>query len=398
MYCQNCGNQNLEGALFCSKCNNSLREAETQAVTQPLAQPLQQSSTQPVYFQQGQSVRQSGQPVYVPQGQPVRPSGQPVFVRQGQPVQPSGQPVYIQQSQPVYIQQGQPVYQQAQPVMVQPIMIQPVYQRAAPQPYQQPAVKKPLPKPSPDNPVLAVIKQSTVSPGFIATVIVFSLTAIFGVIDAISQLVMIVEAYYSGAYDIIYQAHSVLASCALLLVVAGLWVTFAGAVDRANPGIKTNGFTLIRTGIVLSIIFSTVVSVLALIQYIPSLGYIFNHGNFYLIYSFITLLAVIPMRIIYRTKVIGVLNQAKYCVETGVAQFAGFSMFVVVVSFMKAADSLILFCGMLTYYGGYGADFFYILNYILNIAAYTLFGIVILLCRNSVKNVLVHPDGGDLAK
>ena len=119
MFCPKCGNQNPDGALFCTNCGEKFVQEAVEAV-QEAAAPAAEAVTEAVQEAAAPVVEAAAAPVVDP-----APVQQPVYQ---QPVQQ--QPVY---QQPVQ----QPVYQQ--PVYQQPVYQQPVYQQPV---YQQPVEKK----------------------------------------------------------------------------------------------------------------------------------------------------------------------------------------------------------------------------------------------------------------
>ena len=138
MFCPKCGNQNPDGALFCTNCGEKFLQEAVEAV-QEAAAPVQETVTE--------AVQEAAAPV-VEAAAPVVEAAAPV-VDPAPVQQPVQQPVY---QQPVQ----QPVYQQPvqQPVYQQPVYQQPVYQQPM---YQQPAFQQPAPKKKSKAPLIITL-------------------------------------------------------------------------------------------------------------------------------------------------------------------------------------------------------------------------------------------------
>ena len=135
MFCPKCGNQNPDGALFCTVCGEKLA-AEAVAAVQEAAAPVVEA------------VQEAAAPVVeaaAPAVEAVQEAAAPV-VEAAAPAQAAAPVQEVPVQQPVYQQPVQePVYQQ--PVYQQPVYQQPMQQPVFQQPYyQQPVQEQPKKK------------------------------------------------------------------------------------------------------------------------------------------------------------------------------------------------------------------------------------------------------------
>lgn len=348
MFCQKCGVQNADNAVFCKNCGASM-----------MAQQDAQTNDAPDFQQANQ--------------------------------QPNNAPNYQQNAQQPNYQQGYGNYHQQG------------YQQGYQQNYRQ-AYQK-MEKIYSSNPVQNAIKKAASSGVFLAGVILFSIYALFGLISAFSggaliqymNLITRLAGYADEASLILNQAMEAVQSVytvstligmlPVLAVVLGIWLVYGAGRNVSIAGMKTAGLTILKVIAILQLVFLClgmglgiigVIALIALAGSIPQLanGYLANmsysyggydtydysnyggHDSYYgsatpsygaeavlpiliflLVIALVVFVAIFVINLLLYIKTIKTINTIKNSVDSGEIE-GKISMYLIVMLFVNAGMSI----------------------------------------------------------